>query len=537
MYSLLQGYPLDKIGYPESHSYKLCPTLEPDVVQCLVNGDPDIDAIFRLTRRYPLERIDVKFDDKAPLFLYPSKTYTPYNCQNTFFRKEAFWSLVLPISMSGRATDIYRAYWAEALMALVGQKLAFAPASFYQLRSPHNLLKDFKEELINYLDIPKLTQIFKSWVCSRNIFSECILELTQKLVDAELYKQSDFNLIEAWLEDLHSIDSTLLDFPLLKRRDHCMPGSKHDVVFYPHEQLITMPHDPHLSKPAYVSNYEVIVEHYKLLCGEKYGNNLNLLANEQKSFDNFLLVIPLSSEVERKIIFFISYYKVYFDHILFCSETRPDMNFLHKWKSSIIFFDEKTLSQEACLSAASKMGYNVTGIFLMPETMMLNTKSDIRLENKNKKVWLPHFSDYFSSEKTCRKETCFTLSEKELEPLEHALDDSNVEFIKHLKKILSRRVKFLRKKLNNKVLHLNRFFPAYIPKEYAHIFHFLEMSIDKKIIKNKKLFFILLFLALHSNNDNFISSYEIRYPSVVFYSNTTCQYPNINCLCTMWHAS
>ena len=528
---------MDKIGFPESHSYKLCPTLEPDVVQCLVNGDPDIDAIFRLTRRYPLERIDVKFDDKAPLFLYPSKTYTPYNCQNTFFRKEAFWSLVLPISMPGRATDIYRAYWAEALMALVGQKLAFAPASFYQLRSPHNLLKDFKEELINYLDIPKLTQIFKSWVCSRNIFSECILELTQKLVDAELYKQSDFNLIEAWLEDLHSIDSTLLDFPLLKRRDHCMPGSKHDVVFYPHEQLITMPHDPHLSKPAYVSNYEVIVEHYKLLCGEKYGNNLNLLANEQKSFDNFLLVIPLSSEVERKIIFFISYYKVYFDHILFCSETRPDMNFLHKWKSSIIFFDEKTLSQEACLSAASKMGYNVTGIFLMPETMMLNTKSDIRLENKNKKVWLPNILDYFSSELACQTKSCLTLTEKEVQSLEYILSINKVEAIWPLQKKVFAKLAAFKKHLNKKVVHLNRFFPAYIPKDYVHIFSSLEISIDEKIIKNEKFFFVLLYMALNSNNNMSISHSEEKSSSVVFYSNNTCHYSSVKCICDMWHES
>ena len=49
----------------------------------VVDGDPDLDAIQRLTRKDISVQFDVTFDPKAPDVVVPKGTYTSYNCQNT----------------------------------------------------------------------------------------------------------------------------------------------------------------------------------------------------------------------------------------------------------------------------------------------------------------------------------------------------------------------------------------------------------------------------------------------------------------------
>jgi hypothetical protein len=46
-----RGYPLEEIGQEWNNSYKLCSRMKtPLIQQALVNGDPDVDAIFRYVR-------------------------------------------------------------------------------------------------------------------------------------------------------------------------------------------------------------------------------------------------------------------------------------------------------------------------------------------------------------------------------------------------------------------------------------------------------------------------------------------------------
>lgn len=65
------------------------------IYQSLADHEPDVDAIFRLTRTVPFN-----FDplnDKSIEF--PEGIYTPFNAQATFFLPSAFWSMLLPITV------------------------------------------------------------------------------------------------------------------------------------------------------------------------------------------------------------------------------------------------------------------------------------------------------------------------------------------------------------------------------------------------------------------------------------------------------
>ncbi len=82
----------------------LCP-----IQQSLTDGNPDVDAVYRLL--FPLP---VNFK-KAPAIAISRGTWCPFNSQNTTWFSEAFPLLYLPAYCSFRATDIWRGLIAQRI--------------------------------------------------------------------------------------------------------------------------------------------------------------------------------------------------------------------------------------------------------------------------------------------------------------------------------------------------------------------------------------------------------------------------------------
>src|SRR5262249_32966791 len=115
------------------------------VWQALTDGDPDVDAIYRLTRGEPCY-----FEARAPLVLELG-TLSPFNSQNTAFRRELFPLLYLPGYVRFRFTDILRGLVAQPIMWDAGYRLGFVGSNTTQIRNEHDLLRDFESELDCYL--------------------------------------------------------------------------------------------------------------------------------------------------------------------------------------------------------------------------------------------------------------------------------------------------------------------------------------------------------------------------------------------------
>ncbi len=98
-----------------------------------MDGDPDVDAIFRLTRKDDGVQLDLRFDPKAPPVLIPPGAYTPYNCQNTLHFYDAFWGLVLPPSGTLRVTDIWRSFFVQRLLQEINGYLGYFGPTAYQV--------------------------------------------------------------------------------------------------------------------------------------------------------------------------------------------------------------------------------------------------------------------------------------------------------------------------------------------------------------------------------------------------------------------
>lgn len=103
-----RGIPLEDIKR-ETLKHRTSPAVTKAFVpfqQALADHDPDVDAMFRLTRALP-----IYFDKSSPHIVLPTGTMSPTNSQNTVSHRSAFWATLLPLSPSPRVTDIWRGYW------------------------------------------------------------------------------------------------------------------------------------------------------------------------------------------------------------------------------------------------------------------------------------------------------------------------------------------------------------------------------------------------------------------------------------------
>lgn len=159
------------------------------VQQGVVNGDPDVDAIFRLTKTMNYRKIDLYFDSSSPSFQIPIYKISPYNSQNTLISYSGFWSLYLPKSVEFRLTDIWRS---QRLMWLINETVSFNGPNAYQLRNAHNYLKDFEQEKSMYFKTEKLVEFLFNWYCKHSSFYACMIQLTTDMATEGFWEKVKF---------------------------------------------------------------------------------------------------------------------------------------------------------------------------------------------------------------------------------------------------------------------------------------------------------------------------------------------------------
>ena len=116
------------------------------IIQGLADENPDVDAAYRMTQKLP-----VMFAKDSPVALAEG-CWSPFNSQNTAWKKEAFPLLYLPSHCSFRMTDIWRSFIAQRIAWTCGWYILFHSPDVRQERNQHNLLKDFEDEISGYLN-------------------------------------------------------------------------------------------------------------------------------------------------------------------------------------------------------------------------------------------------------------------------------------------------------------------------------------------------------------------------------------------------
>ncbi len=173
------------------------------VLQSLANLDPDVDAIYRLTMKIPFS---FKHTEETRPLLVPRRVLTPYNAQATLYFKDAFWSMLLPITVTGRVSDIWRSFFAQHLFWDCGLSLAFsAQPIVVQNRNFHDYIGDLAAEDDLYKKGEQLVKFLLEWESDAETVQGRMQELFIALYEREYIEEQDVVLVHLWLDNLKKI--------------------------------------------------------------------------------------------------------------------------------------------------------------------------------------------------------------------------------------------------------------------------------------------------------------------------------------------
>uniref|UniRef100_A0A0K2V0D6 Uncharacterized protein n=2 Tax=Lepeophtheirus salmonis TaxID=72036 RepID=A0A0K2V0D6_LEPSM len=266
-----RGFPLDCLrGSNEIYADSINLDIKIDntnpigVLQSLAENEPDVDAIYRLTQITPFNFKPHKI--KEPGIILPYGIYTPYNAQATLQFPPAYWALYLPISVSGRVSDILRSYIAKRLFDIFKIRAGFISYPLVvQIRNSHNFLADFNAEIPLYKKVSVLLNYLDSYEPKKNASGpEIILNLWIGLYEREYVEEKDVVIVQKWLQALLDIGYT---FPHHKS-DNNQSSARSNIVYnfkvgqtvsltHPFQEVTSSCTQKKLWSPDYIEGKEI----------------------------------------------------------------------------------------------------------------------------------------------------------------------------------------------------------------------------------------------------------------------------------------
>jgi hypothetical protein len=171
------------------------------IQQYLADGEPDVDAIFRLIFT------SKDFLKKSYSLYLPKNSYCPFNSQNTVWHRSVFPLMYLPSTCSFRLTDIYRSYIAQRILWECDNHLSFHPSSVRQIRNSHDLIDDFYHETDSYIKIDKLAYILDDLKLHKGFhnISKNLVLCYAALIKNKFVPKSEMSILKAWIQDIKNI--------------------------------------------------------------------------------------------------------------------------------------------------------------------------------------------------------------------------------------------------------------------------------------------------------------------------------------------
>lgn len=204
-----RGYPLDGIeASRKGANLERLPlkSVYSPIQQGLADGNPDVDAIWRL-----VQSSDIRFDRKKSLAL-ERNVWCPFNSQTTWWWPEVYPLLYLPSYCTFRMTDIWRSFIAQRCLWELGGVMTFHAPEVFQDRNEHNLLRDFADEVPGYLGNGKICQILEQLTLQPGKYSvpQNMIMCYEALIANGTFPSKELRLLKAWLFDLAKVSSGLV---------------------------------------------------------------------------------------------------------------------------------------------------------------------------------------------------------------------------------------------------------------------------------------------------------------------------------------
>lgn len=195
-----RGFPLSEIRQPAPGSYDArtcyCP-----IRQGLIYGEPDVDAVYRLTRgAKPHFKVD-------GIVVLGKNIWCPFNSRNTTWSEHAFPLLYLPsLGSSYRMDDIWRSFIAQRILWANDWYVLYHSPTVRQERNQHDLMKDFRQEIDGYVlneDIAKTLEALDIPLGQEHLTTN--LRLCYEALTPMCFAREELRLLDAWILDCEEL--------------------------------------------------------------------------------------------------------------------------------------------------------------------------------------------------------------------------------------------------------------------------------------------------------------------------------------------
>jgi hypothetical protein len=170
----------------------------------LVDHDPDVDALYRLIFDIPFN-----FEFKNRSLILARGVWCSFNTQNTTFFPEAYPLMYQPATPLFREADIIRGFVAQRILWENNMYLKFHSPTVKQIRNPHEVIEDLREEVKLYGWVSELCADLERLQISSGPqnYRDAMLKCYSVVEKYGFINISEYELINAWFDDLETIFS------------------------------------------------------------------------------------------------------------------------------------------------------------------------------------------------------------------------------------------------------------------------------------------------------------------------------------------
>ena len=295
-----RGFKINDLGKSINNEFGLINSskiqLSPLVYQGLINGCPDIDSIYLVTR---IKHKESQFSRNYPL-IYTPGNYVPINSKNTRYLYEIFPLLIFFISLEESIADIWRGYIIQYFAWKYKGCVVYYYSEIFQKKCTYEKI-NFIQEKKNYFELNELLLLLNS-----NSDINDPLDILKILVSKNILTKKDIEIYKEFLNDLIYIG---YDFSSINKEE--IGKVLKDCIKTDSELKLYLPSPIHLSNNGNIK----ILEH---CYSKKIYNDILLIINYNKAeyinlnkymkklynkyFPNIIFVYPSSEYMGENII-------------------------------------------------------------------------------------------------------------------------------------------------------------------------------------------------------------------------------------------
>mmetsp|Transcript_16910 Transcript_16910/g.36720 ORF Transcript_16910/g.36720 Transcript_16910/m.36720 type:complete len:600 (-) Transcript_16910:2443-4242(-) len=216
-----RGFPLDNILSTEKErsgpfgvssegimtESKMADTSDFGVIASLSTREPDVDAIYRMTKKLPLH-----ITTRDARYVLNKGVVMPYNAQSSVHTQFSLWGLVLPLSVRERVSDIWRSYMVQRLLWDLGKHVVAVSPFVEHTRVYHTTIEDFEAEEDLYRKAGGMVDTMLVFRPKSAHLAGRLEEAVIDLYERNFIQASDVYMFQAWIKDLCAVG---YEFPAL----------------------------------------------------------------------------------------------------------------------------------------------------------------------------------------------------------------------------------------------------------------------------------------------------------------------------------